>query len=88
MQNPDFGSKMKIPKNMSKSILQTLWSCFVQKTAQKNIKYSRNETTLKKHVFCTEQLQRVCRMEFDMFFGILIFDKIQKEFYKILQKNL
>ena len=25
-------------------------------------------------VFCTKQLQRVCRMEFDMFFGILIFD--------------
>ena len=23
----------------------------------------------------TEQLQRVCRMEFDMFFGILIFDQ-------------
>ena len=24
--------------------------------------------------FCTEQLQRVCRMEFDMFFLIFIFD--------------
>ena len=47
MQNPDFGSKIKIPKNMSKSILQTLWTCSVQKTARKNTKYSRNETILK-----------------------------------------
>ena len=25
-------------------------------------------------VFCTEQLQMICRMDFDTFFGILIFD--------------
>ena len=25
-------------------------------------------------VFCTEQLQMICRMDFDIFFGILIFD--------------
>ena len=25
-------------------------------------------------VFCTEQLSMICRMDFDMFFGILIFD--------------
>ena len=25
-------------------------------------------------VFCTEQLEMICRMDFDMFFGILIFD--------------
>ena len=25
-------------------------------------------------VFCTEQLKMICRMDFDMFFGILIFD--------------
>ena len=24
--------------------------------------------------FCTEQLEMICRMDFDMFFGILIFD--------------
>ena len=24
-------------------------------------------------VFCTEQLKMICRMDFDMFFGILIF---------------
>ena len=47
MQNPHFGSKIKIPKNMSKSILQIIYSCFVQKTAQKNTKYSRIETILK-----------------------------------------
>ena len=26
-------------------------------------------------VFCTEQLQMICRMYFEMFFGILIFDR-------------
>ena len=25
-------------------------------------------------VFCTKQLEMICRMDFDMFFGILIFD--------------
>ena len=25
-------------------------------------------------VFCTEQLEMICRMDFDMIFGILIFD--------------
>ena len=47
MQNPQFGSKFKIPKNMSKSILQIIYSCSVQKTAPKNTKYSRNESILK-----------------------------------------
>ena len=47
MQNPHFGSKIKIPKNMSKSILQIIQSCSVQKTAPKNTKYSRNESILK-----------------------------------------
>ena len=28
-------------------------------------------------VFCTEQLKMICRMDFDMFFGILIFDESQ-----------
>ena len=47
MQNPHFGSKIKIPKNMSKCILQVTSSCSVQKTAPKNTKYSRNESILK-----------------------------------------
>ena len=47
MQNPHFGSKIKIPKNLSKSILQIIPSCSVQKTAPKNTKYSRNESILK-----------------------------------------
>ena len=48
-QNPIFGSKIVIPKNISKSILQTIYtiaSC-VQKRAPKNTKYSRNESILK-----------------------------------------
>ena len=47
MQNPHFGSKIKIPKNMSKPILQIISRCSVQKTAPKNTKYWRNETILK-----------------------------------------
>ena len=47
MQTPHFGSKIKIPKNMSKSILQKIYSCSVQKAALKNTKYSRNETIFK-----------------------------------------
>ena len=47
MQNPHFGSKIKIPKNMSKSILETSKSRSVQETAPKNTKYSRNEIIFK-----------------------------------------
>ena len=47
MQNPHFASKIKIPNNMSKSIVEIIWSCSVQKTAPKNTKYSRNESILK-----------------------------------------
>ena len=47
MQNPHFGSKIKIPKNMSKSILQNISSCSLQKPAPKNTKYLRNGSILK-----------------------------------------
>ena len=47
MQNPHFPSNIKIPKNMSKSILQIIYSCSVQKTAPKNTKYSRSESIFK-----------------------------------------
>ena len=47
LQNPHFVSKIKIPKNMSKSILEIIYSCSVQKTAQKSMKYPRNETIQK-----------------------------------------
>ena len=47
MQNLHFGLKIKILKNMSKSILQIIYSCSVQKTAPKNTIYSRNESSLK-----------------------------------------
>ena len=48
MQNHDFGSKIKIPKNLSKFIVEMIYSCSLKKTAAKNAKYSRNETILKK----------------------------------------
>ena len=47
MQNPQFGSKIKIPKNMLQSILQIIQSYSSQKTALKNTTYLRNETILK-----------------------------------------
>ena len=47
MQNPLFRSKIKIPKNMLKSILQIILSSCVQKEAPKNTKYSRQKTILK-----------------------------------------
>ena len=47
MQNLDFGSKIKIAKKMSKSILQIIWSCSVQKAASKNTKKSTSEIILK-----------------------------------------
>ena len=47
MQNPHFGAKIKIPKNMSKSIQQIIYSCSFQKPGPKNTKYSRNESIMK-----------------------------------------
>ena len=47
LKNRHFGSKIKIPKTRSKSILQIIYSCSVQKTSPKNTKYSRNENILK-----------------------------------------
>ena len=47
MQNNHFGSKIKIPKIIAKSVLQIIYICALQKTARKNTKYSRNETILK-----------------------------------------
>ena len=38
---------LKFKKTMWKSILQIISSCSVQETAQKNTKYSRNESSLK-----------------------------------------
>ena len=47
MQNHHFGSKIKIPKNMSKSILQIIYSCSLQKTAPEKTKYSTHESIFK-----------------------------------------
>ena len=42
MQNLHFGLNFKTPKNMSKYILQIIYSCSVQKTARQKTKYSFN----------------------------------------------
>ena len=49
LQNGQFGSKIKNPKDKRKFILQEHWSCYVQKSARKKHKYLRNETILKIH---------------------------------------
>ena len=48
MQDPYLASKLKIQKNITKSILQIIQSYYVQETAlKKKTKYSRIETILK-----------------------------------------
>ena len=47
MENAHFGSKIKIPKNTLKSILQIIYTSCVQNAARKNTKDSRNKTILK-----------------------------------------
>ena len=46
-KNGQFGSKIKILKNMRKTTLQTHYSCSAQKTAPKNTQYSTNANFLK-----------------------------------------
>ena len=41
------GQKLKLKKNMPKTILQSYYSCSVQRTAWENTRYKRNETILK-----------------------------------------
>ena len=85
MQNPHFGSKFKVPKNMSISILQIMYTCSVQKTAPKNTKYSRNETVLKighhakaiahakfSHFGQRLKFQKTCQNPFDKSFRLVL----------------
>ena len=89
MQNPHFGSKIKIPKNMSKPILQIIYSCSVEKTPLKNTKYSRNESILKiGHHACKGysprkiltlaqklKLQKTCKNPFYKLFTVVLHKK-------------
>ena len=89
MQNPHFGSKIKSPKNISKSILKIIWSCSVQKTAPKNTKYSRNESIWKiNHYACKGyspckiltlaqklKFQKTCQNAFYKSFGVVLCKK-------------
>ena len=47
MQNPHFGSKIKIPKKHVKIYSTNHLQLFCAKNRSKNTKYSRNETILK-----------------------------------------
>ena len=89
MQNPHFGSKIKIPKNMSKSILQIIYSCSVQKTAPKNTKYSRNESILKiGHHACKGYSPcKILTLAQKLKFQITCQNPFYKSFKVVLRKN-
>ena len=52
MQNPYFGSKIKIPKNMLKSILQIIYTCAVQKNQSKKHQIFEKYDHLKNRQSC------------------------------------
>ena len=57
MQNPHFGSKIKIQKNISKSILQIIYTCSVQKNPQKtpnirDVRHFQNRPSCKGYSPC------------------------------------
>ena len=92
MQNPHFGSKIKIPKNMSQSILQIIYSCSVQKTARKNIKYSRNESIFENGPSCKGyspckiltlgqklKFQKTCQIPFYKSFRVVLCKKTARK---------
>ena len=43
----EFGSNVKIAKNMRKTTLQAHYSCCIEELARKNSEYSKNKTILK-----------------------------------------
>ena len=47
MQNPHFGSKIKIQKKSQNPLYKTITVVLCKKPLEKNTKYSRNETILK-----------------------------------------
>ena len=68
---------------MSKSILQIIYGCSVQKTARKKTKYSRNETILKighhakaiAHEGQKLKFQKICQNPFYKSFTVVLFKK-------------
>ena len=101
MQNPHFGSKIKIPKTMSKSNLQLIYSCSVQKTGSKNTKYSRNESILKiGHHACKGyspckiltlaqklKFQKTCQNPFYKSFTVVVCKKLLQKTLNIREKR-
>ena len=83
MQNPHFGSKIKIPKNMSKSFPHIISTYSLQKTALKNTKYSRNKSILKiSHHACKIltlaqklKFQKTCQNPFYTSFRVVLCKK-------------
>ena len=85
--------KLKSQKNISKSILQIIYSCSVQKTASKTTKYSRNESILKiGHHACKGyspceildlaqklKFQKICQHPFYKSFTVVLCKKLLKK---------
>ena len=81
MQNPHSGSKIKIPKSMSNSILQIIQSCSVEKTAPKTLNIREMRTFLKWAI-----MQRLQPMQNPHFWSkITIPKKITKPILQIIQ---
>ena len=82
------GQRIKILKNQSKSNLQIIYSCSVQKAAPKNTKYSTNETIFKighhaypiahaKSSLCVknQKFQKTCQNQFYKSFTVVLCKK-------------
>ena len=86
---------------MSKSILQIIYSCSVQKTALKNTKYSRNESILKighhackgyspckiLHLAQKLQFQKICQHPFYKSFTVVLCKKLLQKTLNIREMN-
>ena len=83
MKNPHFRSKIEISKIMSKSFLQIIYSCSVQKTARKNTKeHFKNWPSCKGYSPCKIltlgeklKLQKTCQSPFYKSFRVVLCKK-------------
>ena len=93
MQNPHFGSKIKISKNMSKSILQNIYSCSVQKALEKTPNNSEMRQFLKSAIMQgllilgqKLKLQKTCQNLFYKTFTVVLWKKPLEKKTQIIQK--
>ena len=99
MQNPHFASKIKIPKNMSKSILQIIYSCSVQKNRSKKHQifekweHFENRPSCKGYSPCKIltlaqklKFQKTCQNPFYKSFTVVLCKKNRSKKHQIFEK--